>query len=317
MNGWLLNIGSSLIVGALASLAPAAIAAPQETGAALGAPVTSFDAAIYCDTVDRDAPIAKPDDVTAALAPDSSIVDGHVLASAVLVSAAIDIAHASADPQTCLNSFEEGAARFAETFDEAMENIRDSRRHRFDRDEPIRSIQQRLAELWQRDQAGRFAYINLQTDDEAGAEFWAARLSVAYSTQTDEDSKRFIEDVLQDYHWIDRDQFGDVYADHAWIMVQHADDYPDFQAEVLGRMRTLLESGNLRRRHYAYLHDRVAVNRDNPQYYGTQPTWECEDGQLSLAPLEDPENVNERRAAMGLNSVEEGLAEMSRAVCGG
>lgn len=82
-------------------------------------------------------------------------------------------------------------------------------------------------------------------------------------------------------------------------------------------MEPYVESGGVRRKHYAYLYDRVAVNTGRMQRYGTQPTWQCEDdGSMQLKPLEDPARVNDRRAEMGLNTVEEGLAEMTRQVCG-
>ena len=82
-------------------------------------------------------------------------------------------------------------------------------------------------------------------------------------------------------------------------------------------MEPYLEPGGVLKRNYAYLWDRVAVNSDRKQRYGTQPTWECTpEGKLTLKPLEDPENVNARRAAMGLGTGEDGLAGMAKSVCG-
>jgi hypothetical protein len=256
-----------------------------------------------------------PAGIAEALESGGAALDGYALADAVLVAAAIEISHASPDPESCRAIFEQGKDRFEAILGQSLENVRSSKRHRFDRQEPVRSIQQRIADLWQKDQAGRSAYLTLQTEDRRGAQFWAARLSVANATRTDESSKRFIETMLQDYDWIDSTQFGQVYADHAWILVQHADDYPEFQAEVLERMRPLIETGGVRPKHYAYLYDRVAVNMGRLQLYGTQPIWECKNGQLELAPLEEPENVDARRAAMGMGSVEGALAQMSREVC--
>jgi hypothetical protein len=97
--------------------------------------------------------------------------------------------------------------------------------------------------------------------------------------------------------------------------VQHADDDPDFQTLALGRMEPYLKSGRVKPANYAFLWDRVAVNTGKKQRYGTQPTWECTDGKLELQPLEDPDNVNKRRAAMNMDTAEEGLENMARGVC--
>ena len=95
-----------------------------------------------------------------------------------------------------------------------------------------------------------------------------------------------------------------------------ADSDPAFQQKALDRMTPYVETDGVSKGDYAYLWDRVAVNTDRKQRYGTQPTWECTtDNKLTLQPLEDPENVNKRRAEMGLGSVEESLADMAREVC--
>ncbi len=305
-------------LSALFSFAAACMCAPLAALDELSEPVSSFDAGYYCDTVDRDGETSKPADVLAMLDKDAPKSNGYALANAVLISAAIDIAHASSDPAACRATIAQGKAKFEDTYAGVLAEVKKQRRHRYKRREPIRTIQQRIAQHWQEDQAGRVAYLNLRTDDRVGSDFWAARLSVANSRQSDEASKRYIEQVMDSYDWIDRKRFGGVYSDHAWILVQHADTYPEFQAEVLRRMEPYLENGGVKRKNYAYLFDRVAVNTGQLQLYGTQPTWECEDdGTMKLKPLKDPVTVNARRAEMGLNSVEAGLAEMTRSVCGG
>jgi hypothetical protein len=107
--------------------------------------------------------------------------------------------------------------------------------------------------------------------------------------------------LLERYDWIDSHRFGGRVAAHAWILVQHADDHPDFQTEALRRMEAYLESGGVRARDYAYLFDRVAVNTGELQRYGTQPAATCnEDASLDLKPVEDLDGLDARRATMGL-----------------
>ncbi len=300
--------------------APVAVGLWSHHGNAMNvSDIADYDPTPYCETVDRKLEKTKPAEVEAIVSDEEATgsFNGFAIAEAVLISGAIDVAHASADAESCRVIFERGRKLFHSTYVTSVEKVKREKRHRFHKKEPIRSIQQEITRLWQEDQAGRFAYLQLRTEDESGAAFWAQRLSVANAKSTDERSKRYLEKIVVDYDWIDRKRFGRSVSDHAWILVQHADGYPQFQAEMLERMRLYVENGGVRRKHYAYLFDRVAVNTGLKQRYGTQPTWQCEeDGSMQLKPLEDPENVNARRKEMGLNTVEEGLAEMTRQVCG-
>ena len=122
--------------------------------------------------------------------------------------------------------------------------------------------------------------------------------------------------MLDKYDWIDQKRFGKPVSAHAWILIQHADDHVDLQKEVLKRMEPYFKNGGVKPANYAYLWDRVAVNTGKKQRYGTQPIWECKNGQLELQPIENRSEVNKLRKALGMNSVESALAEMSQSVCG-
>lgn len=94
-------------------------------------------------------------------------------------------------------------------------------------------------------------------------------------------------------------------ADHqGWLLVQHADQDPDFQKEVLSVLEDLLPEGDTSPSNFAYLYDRVASAEKRPQRYGTQGrcvgpgTWEPN-------PLEDPERIDELRASVGLGTLAE------------
>ena len=56
--------------------------------------------------------------------------------------------------------------------------------------------------------------------------------------------------------------------------------------------------GDASRRDPAYLMDRVLMYRGEPQIYGTQ--YRTQDGVPKLWPVQDPENLDDRRAALGL-----------------
>lgn len=82
----------------------------------------------------------------------------------------------------------------------------------------------------------------------------------------------------------------------AWLLVQHADQNPEFQKTVLKLMEKLLDTNEVHRSNYAYLYDRTHT----PQLYGTQG--ECKgSGVWVPREIEDPENVDKRRAEMEIH----------------
>lgn len=80
----------------------------------------------------------------------------------------------------------------------------------------------------------------------------------------------------------------------AWLMVQHADNDPEFQAAVLAMLEPLVATGDARPANYAYLYDRVAMNAGRPLRYGTQGRCAGPGEWVSL-PLEDPARVEALR----------------------
>jgi hypothetical protein len=60
----------------------------------------------------------------------------------------------------------------------------------------------------------------------------------------------------------------------------------------------------------AYLEDRVRINADRPQLYGTQ--FISDDDGLRPQPIQDPGTLDERRAAVGMEPFAEYEATMHR-----
>ncbi|MEE9433316.1 MAG: DUF6624 domain-containing protein [Sphingorhabdus sp.] len=253
-----------------------------------------------------------PAEITSTL--DDKSGDGDV-AAALLTKAAMEIAHASADNESCLAVFVQGRELFTETASRQEKKWGKIGSFKRSKNANILAVQTKIVQLWRSDQSARGSYLALRTKDKTGSAFWAHRLSIANTFRADGNSKKYIETLLEDYDWIDKKRFGKDVSTHAWILVQHADHDAEFQQSVLTKMEPYLETGGIRPANYAFLWDRVAVNTGRKQRYGTQPTWECTDGKLTLQPMEDPENVNKRRAAMNMTTVEKGLKKMARGVC--
>ena len=113
-----------------------------------------------------------------------------------------------------------------------------------------------------------------------------------------------IKKLLGKYGWFGISEFGAQADNDAWLLVQHADRDPEFQREVVSRLEPLAARGETKPAHFALLFDRVALSYNDPtkqtlQRYGTQGR--CTGpGTWAPFPVEDPDNLDERRRSVGL-----------------
>lgn len=251
-----------------------------------------------------------------ALAEDRQGTPPGERARALLVVSADLIRAAQGSEKRCIRALERGEKAFQKTLKKKTRSVRGNAGAADSEDAAIRDVQQQLRDAFIADQAARLAYLDLATDDREGADFWARRLATANAIELDGANTALLKRLLADFDWIDADRFGPRIASHAWLLAQHADADPAFQQLALERMRPYVDNGGVRPGDYAYLFDRVAVNQGRPQRYGTQPMGECnDDGSLSPKPLEDPAQVDARRAELGLGPMAEAMAEMAARRC--
>lgn len=115
--------------------------------------------------------------------------------------------------------------------------------------------------------------------------------------------------LLKTYRWFTISSFDAETDRNAWLLVQHADNEPDFQKDVLKILETFYPDYETDPKNYAYLFDRVAISAHNPslrvlQKYGTQG--ECKrPGEWKPFPIENPEQLDQRRFEVGLNPMTE------------
>jgi len=85
------------------------------------------------------------------------------------------------------------------------------------------------------------------------------------------------------------------------VMVQHQP--ADFRLVVLPNLKANLDAGQADPAVYAMVYDRTQRDQGRNQLYGQQ--LECSPGrELELAPIDDPTNLNRRRAELGLMRIE-------------
>lgn len=122
-----------------------------------------------------------------------------------------------------------------------------------------------------------------------------------------------LESIVKRYGFPGIKQVGKEGAFEFWFLVQHADAYPHFQRAVLRLMQVEVARQNAAARDYAYLTDRVALNAGQLQEYGTQVVFTGPGiGKAEPRSLRDPQNVNKRRAAIGMESLEEYLKQSDK-----
>jgi hypothetical protein len=93
-------------------------------------------------------------------------------------------------------------------------------------------------------------------------------------------------------------------ASAAFLIVQHSDADPKFQAQVLPLMEAAVAKQEADPDLFAMLTDRVLRAQGKPQRYGTQ-FMNNDDGSMSMQPTEDEANLDARRQKMGLPSIAE------------
>lgn len=91
------------------------------------------------------------------------------------------------------------------------------------------------------------------------------------------------------------------------LLVQHAPDL-DFQRDCLPSIEQLMKRLETSRQSYALLVDRVLIRSGEKQLYGTQL-----DENARLLPVQMPDQLDSRRAALGLSSIEQYL-QISRSI---
>lgn len=157
--------------------------------------------------------------------------------------------------------------------------------------EPTNILVTELLAMSEADQVMRDAY---QTTNE-------------WDTSVDELNTARLKEIIEEQGWPTISLVGKKAASAAWLLAQHADKDPAFQEKCLELMKRLPED-EVVLWNIALFEDRVRTNTGRPQLYGTQ--FKMSEGQFGPLPIEDEEHLEERRAAMGLESFEEYSCEM-------
>lgn len=157
-------------------------------------------------------------------------------------------------------------------------------------DAPLR---QELLDRMAEDQAAQHGAIAA-----GGGQAWAQL------TPLNERNTTWLKAVVAEKGWPGFSLVGRDGAKAAWLLVQHADHDPAFQAQMLLLMEQAAINNEAEYSDLALLTDRVLLAQGKPQCYGTQFTQRA-DGSLELQPTADMEAVGALREKAGLPPLDE------------
>lgn len=163
---------------------------------------------------------------------------------------------------------------------------------------PASSDRERLERMAVLDQVGRRALnpIDLTSLPEgereaANAAMWAPLMAM--------DDKLLAEllPMVPAEGWFRKSVYGEQAANAAFLIIQHSN--LEQWRRFVPVLEPLVAEGEVDGSQYGLMYDRLALNEGRPQRYGTQMT--CKNGKFVVDwdNIEDPDNADARRAAMG------------------
>ena len=109
--------------------------------------------------------------------------------------------------------------------------------------------------------------------------------------------------ILDKYGWLGTDVIGNQGNSTLFLVIQHAD--LKTQEKYLPMMREAVKNGKAYGSSLALLEDRIEIRNGRKQIYGSQIGMNADTKMHYVSPLIDPDNVNKRRASVGLGTLEE------------
>lgn len=110
-----------------------------------------------------------------------------------------------------------------------------------------------------------------------------------------------IQKILDEKGWLGANIIGNQGNSTLFLVIQHSP--LEVQEKYLPMMRDAVKKGNANSSSLALLEDRVSLRKGGKQIYGSQIGRDPETGEYFVSPLIDPENVDKRRAEVGLGPI--------------
>lgn len=172
-----------------------------------------------------------------------------------------------------------------------MQSIVDKREANYDK-----PLQAKLIAIFEDDQQIRREYISAQK--EFGRK--SKQVDSLGKIMIYKDSINLIKvtEILDNYGWVGANKVGEQANQTLFLVIQHSD--LKTQQKYLPMMREAVKNNNASGSALALLEDRVALREGKKQIYGSQIGYDNVTNKSYVLPLDDPDNVDKRRAEVGL-----------------
>ncbi len=171
----------------------------------------------------------------------------------------------------------------------------------------IDALRAELEAMHKTDQAHRLQTTKVENEHGRNssemAALWATQMT------SDQHNIKRLEEIIAEIGWPKRSAVGELAAQAAFLILQHSDIV--YQKKYLSLAREAVAAGEMRASSLALLEDRVLLREGKQQIYGSQVTRNAV-GQWEARDLADPDNVDKRRASVGLPPLAEYLERFAQ-----
>ncbi|MRX66498.1 hypothetical protein SAMN06265349_102399 [Flavobacterium resistens] len=115
--------------------------------------------------------------------------------------------------------------------------------------------------------------------------------------------------ILDERGWLGKNVVGVQGNKTLFLVIQHSN--LKYQQKYLPMLRQAVKNGNASPINLAYLEDRVALREGRHQIYGSQSAKNKKTNKWYISPLIDPDNVDKRRAEVGLGPIADYAVKMN------
>ncbi len=151
----------------------------------------------------------------------------------------------------------------------------------------------------QSDHATRISSMFIQ-DQKMRNQYLSAPETQEWDSDLDQANTEHLKQIIDEIGWPSVSRVGEQASRQAWTLVQHADHDIEFQKYCLQLMRSETQ-GEVAKWNIAFLEDRICVNENRSQIYGTQ-FYKHTDGSYLPHPIKHPEKLDQLREQVGLES---------------
>lgn len=167
-------------------------------------------------------------------------------------------------------------------------------------DKPLRA---ELLKILDEDQKYRKMTDSVETQFGRGSE----ELRALWKTINEKDSLNLISvcKIIDEHGWVGISKVGNEGALALFLVIQHADT--ETQAKYIPLLREAVKKKEANPSNLALMEDRLALGQGKPQIYGSQ-VWTIPNPETGIVenfipPIIDPDNVDKRRAEVGLGTL--------------